>query len=305
MRSEAIHYEDYVSPFTYEKKWSWKKLTAPSFRNSMNAHLRKTSWLEKQQGGNPSFITKLKSKVFQKSVFDILKIPQPALVAGPNKISKIIKTNVFGPDRRLILKPDIGKSSFCIYSLDVVNGRIIFPKGEESGQFIKSAIRACRKHKFADNWILEQNLRPTESSALHEAKTYSFLGRAGITLLNRYDETGKKSIWLDLNMRPIVSGKRGAKMDLPALEGMTPGIYNELLIESERISAQLPIPFCRIDLYFDGSNIYAGELTPWPANFGGFTDEIDSQLGVLYEVAEAEMLRRGTQSETNWTVLPL
>ncbi|MEY8837654.1 ATP-grasp fold amidoligase family protein, partial [Cribrihabitans sp. XS_ASV171] len=53
------------------------------------------------------------------------------------------------------------------------------------------------------------------------------------------------------------------------------------------ISAALPLPFCRIDLFEFDEGLTVGELTPEPGGYQNFSPAADLYLGAFFEYGMA------------------
>ena len=59
---------------------------------------------------------------------------------------------------------------------------------------------------------------------------------------------------------------------------------------AKRLSAQFPVPFCRIDLYINEDGVFFGETTPFPNGGVDYFDEAtDTRLAALWAAAEARL----------------
>lgn len=77
-------------------------------------------------------------------------------------------------------------------------------------------------------------------------------------------------------------------------DGLQPPAHpDELLEMARRISASVPRPFVRIDLYDSEDGPVFGEITPEPGGPEGFRPDVDEMLGRLWEEAEARLMVRG------------
>ncbi|MDC0056031.1 hypothetical protein OAJ94_03155, partial [Deltaproteobacteria bacterium] len=67
----------------------------------------------------------------------------------------------------------------------------------------------------------------------------------------------------------------------------------ELVKIAENISAKIPIPFVRIDLYSTDKGVAFGEFTFHPGTYKNHTLEWDQKLGQAYEDAEQRIKESG------------
>jgi hypothetical protein len=73
-------------------------------------------------------------------------------------------------------------------------------------------------------------------------------------------------------------------MDLPP-----PQDPQALMALAQAISADLPIAFCRIDLFETGRGPVVGELTPEPGGYQNFDAACDAYLGLWHDLAQARL----------------
>ncbi|PIB49322.1 teichuronopeptide biosynthesis, partial [Pseudomonas sp. 2588-5] len=69
-------------------------------------------------------------------------------------------------------------------------------------------------------------------------------------------------------------------------EGFTKGEL-ELV---EKLSAELPVPFMRIDFLKTSKELVFGEFTPKPGNYDEFNQKTDQSLGEMYLEAEYKLI---------------
>ncbi|WP_298992206.1 ATP-grasp fold amidoligase family protein [uncultured Pseudokineococcus sp.] len=80
-------------------------------------------------------------------------------------------------------------------------------------------------------------------------------------------------------------------------DGLQPPVHAaELMETARRISASVPRPFLRVDLYDSVDGPVFGEITPAPGGPRGFRRDIDHKLGRLWEEADARLLVRAVDS---------
>ena len=143
-----------------------------------------------------------------------------------------------------------------------------------------------REHQFPNHWQLEELLLPPSGllRPVDDFKFYAFRGRVGLILQVARQPEGQYYRWYDRNWHPVETGKYAEAND-PAL--LPPRAPEALLSIAERVSAALPTPFCRIDLYEARQGPVLGELTPVPGTYHAFGEQADLYLGAMFELDDA------------------
>lgn len=129
-------------------------------------------------------------------------------------------------------------------------------------------------------------------------KVYTFFGKAALTFA-RAPKTSSDGVrqtrvkgfdtsWADLGA-DVVPG-----FPDPAIPPPRHGAA--LLAMAERVSAAVPRPFLRVDLYDDDDGPMFGEITPFPGGPTRYRRDIDRFLGECWEDAEARLLVRAAKA---------
>ena len=141
-----------------------------------------------------------------------------------------------------------------------------------------------REHQFPNHWQLEELLLPPSGllRPVDDFKFYAFRGRVGLVLQVARSQQGQRYRWYDRDWYPVDTGKYDGALD-PTL--LPPRAPQALLAVAERISASLPVPFCRIDLYETRQGVVLGELTAVPGAYHAFGEKADGYLGAMFELA--------------------
>ncbi|WP_445000725.1 ATP-grasp fold amidoligase family protein [Halomonas mongoliensis] len=142
-----------------------------------------------------------------------------------------------------------------------------------------------REHQFPNHWQLEELLLPPSGllRPVDDFKFYAFRGRVGLVLQVARSQQGQRYRWYDRDWHPVDTGKYDGAQDPTLLPPRAPG---ELLAVAERVSASLPVPFCRIDLYETHQGVVLGELTAVPGTYHAFGDQADAYLGAMFELVD-------------------
>ncbi|MCR6112295.1 hypothetical protein HXA35_18345 [Bacillus sp. A301a_S52] len=135
-----------------------------------------------------------------------------------------------------------------------------------------------------DEWFLEELIYDREKQGpARDLKFYCFYGRVGLVLeIERYPNI--KYCWWNRSGYRIHTGKY--ENQLFEGEGFTKGEL-ELV---EKLSAELPVPFMRIDFLKTSKEFVFGEFTPKPGNYDEFNQKTDQSLGEMYLEAEYKLI---------------
>lgn len=134
-----------------------------------------------------------------------------------------------------------------------------------------------------DQWLIEELLVDEHGDLARDLKFFAFYGKVLFVQEIKRFPTFKATFW-DRNGVPIVTGKP-AELD----DGY--GISQEMIDTIEKISAEIPSPFVRIDTYrLNDNEIVFGEFTPRPGQFEEFNLDTDRLLGEEWLLAENRIL---------------
>jgi hypothetical protein len=153
-------------------------------------------------------------------------------------------------------------------------------------------------HRLREPWISEALLERPDGEVLppDDIKVYAFRGEVAFQHVRTYHPRRHRFFgpdWFPIVVRPDAKWN-----DV----GISPPERREEFIELARnISRVVPLPFIRVDLYDTSVGPVVGELTLLPGDSTTFSDEWDERLGVLYESAEAVLLREALD---NARILP-
>lgn len=153
----------------------------------------------------------------------------------------------------------------------------------------RDAAREEAKDKSSD-FYLEETLLPAAESQGHldDFKFYTFYGTVGLILQKRrLDAWTACYKWINPSWKLVTTTGRYLRQQAPELPA--PHRKKELVEVAERLSAAVPAPFLRIDLYDTREAVVFGEFTPHPGGFHTFSEEWDAVLGRLYEEAAARL----------------
>ncbi len=134
----------------------------------------------------------------------------------------------------------------------------------------------------SDRWLAEELISAGDKPA-NDIKCYVFYGRVALILqVSRYPTLCRR--WVDRNGCVAQTGKYTATFS---------GDTNSALAAAdlaEKISAEIPAPFLRIDLLDGDEGLMLGEFTPRPGGYHEFNDATDQWLGTLFLDAEERLV---------------
>lgn len=185
------------------------------------------------------------------------------------------------------IKPVDGAASKGVYLAISPAEFISVRNGEKlsSAEEVKAAMLAdlTSKRVAKDLWQAEEliaDIEPFEQAC--DLKFYCFYGKVGLVLEVERSAGGRYCEWLS-------DGKRadtGRYSDV-GFEGK--GFSAEAIALAEKISAEIPSPFMRIDFLKTKQELVFGEFTPRPGKYDEFNPHFDNYLGKLYLEAEAKL----------------
>lgn len=147
---------------------------------------------------------------------------------------------------------------------------------------------ALLRDGLSDSWLREDLLRDADGRLVDDIKLLMFRGRLGAAFVRRNYHRAFR--WFDADWRPLDPGLSRHPID-PSIAA--PDHREAITALASRISAALPLPFVRVDVYPAASGPVVGEITPFPGWAHDLAPALDRDLGRLYEEAESEMLAEG------------
>ena len=214
-------------------------------------------------------------------------------VSYPEIVQENVRVSAIEQRTGVAVKPTSAAGSRGVY-LVLGDGRVFEPR---CGEWLSdwSAMLASMDDVMSgprpvrDRWAVEALV--TEDAAGtrpgRDLKFYCFYGRVGLVLeIDRW--AGDSYCEWDRDGNAVFSGKYdGKRFDG---EGVTPSQI-EL---AERIGAEIPAPFIRIDFLRSATaaeGMMFCEFTPRPGNFHRFGADVDRQLGEAFLDADARLAR--------------
>ena len=250
--------------------------------------------------GTPDPVWTINDKSDAYAWVDLLGVRRPQVLGEYPRMSDVDWTSL--PDR-CVLKPVRGAGAKGVHVIerrgdawyDLRSGRTVTPDSAR-----RSMQRLAAEGTVSDEVIVEQMVtdsrRPGQPPV--DYKVHTFYGRVGLVLArapwtspHEEPRTGNKAFdsgWQDLG--PDV---------VPGLQDRTiapPRHADEMLAMAARVSAAVPRPFLRVDLYDDDDGPMFGEITPFPGGPHKYRRDVDRHMGECWEEAEARLLVRSARA---------
>ena len=259
----------------------------PSFRSAMDALVRRYQ-REEQQRGVESFAELAGNRGWVAGQMDGLGVPTAKILKDDFSLQHL--RDVLQGIDACVIKPKEAHSSRGVLSLKRVD-EITFECLQlrcrlRLVDILERLYQEMREYQFPNHWQLEELLLPPSGllRPVDDFKFYAFRGRVGLILQVARQPEGQYYRWYDRDWHPAETGKYAEAND-PAL--LPPRAPEALLSVAERVSAALPTPFCRIDLYEACQGPVLGELTPVPGTYHAFGEQADLYLGAMFELDDA------------------
>lgn len=137
-----------------------------------------------------------------------------------------------------------------------------------------------------DDWFTEELILEDKQGKIpaRDIKFYCFYGKVGLILeIVRYPEL--KHCWWTRNGERVATGKYGESL----FKGI--GVNEEEIQLVERMSAEIPAPFIRIDFLRSDTGLVFGEFTPKPGNYDEFDTPTDQWLGDYFLDAQGRLTK--------------
>lgn len=202
------------------------------------------------------------------------------------------------PDR-VVLKPVKGAASRGVLLLQRTGGGWLDVRAggrltteAVTAQYLEHADAGAVSREVIVEELVEDPQRPGMPPV--DWKVHCFFGRVGVVLAksSRSVPTGPPTVgWrlFDEHWDDLGQALGGHPVD-PGIR--PPSRPAELLEVARLVSASVPVPFLRVDLYDGVDGVVFGEITPEPGNRHLFRRDVDRWMGGLWEEAQARLLLR-------------
>jgi hypothetical protein len=188
----------------------------------------------------------------------------------------------------IVIKPAIGADAVGVFL--VQDGNTIFDAtakdlfGGEAELRARIAEQLASNKVKLDSWRIEELIRGDACLAPIDVKFYCFYGRVAMAYEVKRLPQQKRFNWYDRNGNKIRTGR------YENLEFESDGLGRAEVALAEKISAEIPTPFLRVDFLRAGNgDLVFCEFTPSPENFEEHTTGIDSMMGTEFTSAEARL----------------
>ncbi|MEJ5866174.1 ATP-grasp fold amidoligase family protein [Pseudokineococcus sp. 5B2Z-1] len=264
----------------------------PSFLAQREA-LRRTRALGHELGvRDPVF--EVNSKLESRAWADRLGVRQAELLAHVNDVDQVPWSRLPG---RFVVKPVHGAGSRGVHLLERAGDglRDVRRDRPTSVEEVVADLRRSAAEGVVSAEVLVEELvadpqRPGAGPV--DWKCSTFFGVVGVVEAKVAGRDGEPrwrlfdADWRDLG--------RGWRDEQPLAAGLRPPAHAAAVVDlARRVSACVPRPFVRIDLYDGEDGPVFGEITPEPGGPTGFRADVDEHLGRLWEEAEARLMVRG------------
>lgn len=226
-------------------------------------------------------------------VVESLHLTAPKVIYGPVP-SKDLPWDVLPSS--FVVKPATGSSSRGVFVMRrTTDGRF---HDVMKSQFWTADELIRHYQQLPSNWyhvlddqVLIEEVVECRGRPSYDWKVYVFRGE--IALIEQIDRLGGKTRFRHYlpDWTPALHAWLGRYDREDPLDGpVRPG---ELLETAATISMALPLPFVRVDLYESESQVFVGELTPFPGGSVEHSPAWDRRLGEAWERGEAALRAAG------------
>lgn len=276
---EALHIEE-IPEFLIREGLAEEPLPlkqAASYRASLNMRFRQ----QQLAGELPELVLDNKKAAYQ--FMEKLGIRIPCTSKANYKYKDIPK------DTEIVIKPADGAGSRGVYLVHDFNDIIDVKRQAQLDSW--EAMEQSMKNDLDSGWVAKDEWY-TEELILEDVQTktpasdvkfYCFYGKVGLVLeITRYPEL--KYCWWTAEGERVHTGKYE---DEPFLGK---GVTQAEVDMAAKISAEIPVPFIRIDFLRGEGGLVFGEFTPKPGNYDEFDEATDQQMGDYFLEAEGRLV---------------
>lgn len=255
-----------------------------SFSASIVLQKKMMRGLQKKYGHN--FQSPLLDKTYARelaSALGVLHVPR-LFAAGKLKEVWVFvrgRLNTGG----FVIKPAEGSGSSSVFRFSAGSIERV-SKGELTR--VHHALAVCEaynKRTKSNNWVVEELVK-----APMDVKFYCFYGKV-VMIRQGLKHTGfaifdqkLQMLSNDVFIEPYGSAWAWKDSDITI-----PRAYPKVIARMREVSSQIPLPFIRIDLLYDGSKFYFGEFTTLPGEFRKFSSVWNYRLGKEFSAAAGRL----------------
>lgn len=260
---------------------------APSFAAALDARVRRDR-LEERLLKRDSPGRLLRRRKWAGDWMDRHGFDSPATLAGPFPIQDL-STHLEGRDSGVI-KPVNATNAWGVFPFERTGPfsfRNLFDGTELRLAALLEVLHApMQRYMFPNKWQIEELVTAPEGGVPDDFKAYAFAGHVPLILQVRRTDGGNRYKFYDADWTPVTTGKYAetTDMDLPP-----PRDPDAMMALAQQVSATLPLPFTRVDMFETTRGPVVGELTPEPGGYHLFDADVDRYLGVFYETGEASV----------------
>jgi L-alanine-DL-glutamate epimerase-like enolase superfamily enzyme len=228
----------------------------------------------------------LDNKTTAYAFVDLLGVTRPRSDRTVRRIADV------APEAPIIIKPVRATGStgvHAVFALDRIvhlrNGKVL-ASWDEMLKHADWLMAEERTRPVPDRWMVEELI--FENAAAQrpagDLKFYAFYGEIVLIQESRREEGLQVCFWTPDGER-VVTGRYEDKLLTDGL-----GVTAEQITLAATISAEIPVPFMRIDLLRGENGLVFGEFTPRPGHFDELNDEWDRRFGEAWVRAEGRII---------------
>lgn len=154
------------------------------------------------------------------------------------------------------------------------------------GALLEQLHAPMQKYMFPNKWQIEELVTAPTGGVPDDFKVYAFGGNVALILQVRRTDGGNRYKFYDSEWTPVATGKYVETTDMDL---QPPADPTAIVAYAQKVSAALPLPFVRVDLFETTRGPVIGELTPEPGAYHLFNEDADQYLGIFHEMGSASM----------------
>jgi hypothetical protein len=270
-----------------------RRVQQPSFTYKFHEYARIRSVLKRNGHKEPVFTVNAKDAAHAWA--RRLGVRTPELVGVFDDAAEIPWASL--PDR-VVLKPTRGTTSTGVYLLERTTSgwEDLYRNRSTTSEALTHELHAlAHSGAISRSMLVEQLILDPRfpKQPPIDYKVHTFYGTVGLIECKSHGVDGDGNpvgffYGFDPDWRPIGGGNPFHEASVDPL--IPPPVHpDELLAVARKVSASVPRPYLRVDLFEDESGPVFGELTPEPGGALFLRGDLDRHLGELWEDAEARL----------------